>query len=190
MALWGNCLPSTFRLHVVNPKSWTERIFVISARVCLVGNHQQEYFVGQLPDKHGFYFGRGQHRCSKWNFSPPREWWDRGLHWRTDKHPFQTQLFRRGQFNPTCLQSGRFYGNFERRLIGHERHHEKIPVGTESIWAAHWHYWESNALGVPNRDAIYLLKYVLLPPLPPHISLALYTKAWLVSASISPASSQ
>ena len=104
-----------------------EWIFVISARVCLIGNHEQEDFAGQLADKR-ILFRPWQHRYSKRNFSLPRGWWDRGLPWG-GPHPFQTQLFIRGQFNPVCLQSGRFYGNFERQLIGHERHHEKFLPG-------------------------------------------------------------
>ena len=106
----------------------TERIFVISARVCLVGNHEQEYFVGELADKHGFYFGRGSTAAQSEIF---HHHVSDGIETSTGgrQHPFQTQLFRRGQFNPACLQSGRFYDNFERRLIGHEQHHEKFLPG-------------------------------------------------------------
>ena len=157
--------------------------------ICLVGNHEQENFAGQLADKHGFYFGHGSTAAqSEILYHQVGDGIEASTGGR--QHPFQTQLFRRGQFNPACLQSGRFCGNFEQRLIGHERHHEKFLPGpsqyephidivgnqTPLVYQIEMQFTSQKKYSCHRCCPTFLWPYVRRP--------------WLVSASISPDSSQ
>ena len=129
MALWGICLPSTFRLHVINPKSWKRNGFLLYLpEYASLATMNRNILLGNWPTNMDSISAMAAPLLKVKKF---HHHVSDGIEASTGgcQHPFQTQLFRRGQFNPACLQSGRFYGNFERRLIAHERHHEKFLPG-------------------------------------------------------------